>query len=144
MVMDPLSAASAIAGLISFACYIGPILDTIVFPDRTLEYHRSEIALLKAEFATIYNLLNPPTGICNSLHTEPGFLQAALNRFRDGVDRVDAIVKAVTESPRGFRGPRLLLRKRKLTGLKTRVETVRAHLHLMLSVRDRYRCVRRY
>ena len=142
--MDPLSTASAIAGLISFACDIGPILDTVVFPDRTLEDHRTEITLLKVEFATIYDLLNPPNGISNSLHRDSGFLQAPLNRFRDGINRVDAIVKAVAESPRGLRGPRLLLRKLKLTSLKTRVEKARAHLHLMLSVRDRYHCVRRH
>ena len=148
--MDPISYASAIVGLVSFSGSVWSALDAVNSADRNLQDHQHEIDLLTVEFNAILSLLRKSTQ-SNDLpdypHRRVEDFEAGLTRFRDGLRRVESMVKNVRKGGQGNfgkfkRGIQMLLKDKELTKLKGHIACIRTHLQTMLHVRDRYMCIR--
>src|SRR5271169_1271808 len=135
--MDPISYASAIVGLVSFASNVWSALDSVNAADRNLQDYQHEIDLLTAEFNAILNLLQQSSTQTNEHpdypHRRVEVFEAGLTRFQDGLRRVESIVRNVRKGGQGnfwrfMRGLQMLLKDKELTKLKRHIASIRTHL----------------
>jgi len=145
--MDPISSASAIAALVSFASSVSSALDSVNSADRNLQDYQHEIDLLTVEFNAILSLLRKSTQTNDLPHRRVEDFEAGLIRFQDGLRRMENIAKSVRKGGQGNfgkfkRGFQMLLKDKELTKLKGHIVSIRTHLQMMLQVRDRYMSLR--